>query len=74
MGPARTAVLHEASFVCLSDAAMKLARRCAYRKLSTVHVTHFWDGKRLAGLWFAQNVSNDIPGDWDIYFLYQGIV
>ena len=39
-------------------------------------VTHFWDEERIAGKWFAKNISGLPPRAtwggiaWDIYFLY----
>jgi len=33
-------------------------------------VTHFWDGDRLVGQWFAKQVDDYEGFAWDVYYLY----
>ena len=33
-------------------------------------VTHFWDGERQVGEWFAEEVEGYRGVSWDTYFLY----
>jgi len=33
-------------------------------------VTHFWDGERIAGQWFAKQVDGEEGTAWDVYYLY----
>ena len=35
-------------------------------------VTHYWDAKRVVGIWYGENVTAKEPGhvEWDMYFLY----
>lgn len=35
-----------------------------------IRVTHFWDGNRLAGQWFAKQVDGYEGIAWDAYYLY----
>jgi hypothetical protein len=33
-------------------------------------VTHYWDGKRVIGQWFAKQVDGYDGVSWDVYYLY----
>jgi hypothetical protein len=33
-------------------------------------VRHFWDGDRLVGQWFAEQVDDNTGIAWDVYYLY----
>ena len=35
-----------------------------------VRVTHYWDGERVMGQWFAKNVDGFDGTAWDAYYLY----
>ena len=38
--------------------------------MSDTRVTHFWDGDRLVGQWFANQVDGYEGLAWDAYYLY----
>jgi hypothetical protein len=38
--------------------------------MSDTRVTHFWDGDRLVGQWFAKHVDDYEGIAWDVYYLY----
>jgi len=38
--------------------------------MSDARVTHFWDGERQIGEWFAKQVDGYDGVAWDIYYLY----
>ena len=40
------------------------------RLLGDKRVINFWDGRRLAGSWFAEHVDHSPEISWDEYFLY----
>jgi hypothetical protein len=40
------------------------------RTLPDPRVTHYWDGDRRIGRWFAQNVDRYEGVSWDAYYLY----
>ena len=38
--------------------------------MSDARVTHFWDGERQIGEWFAKQVDGYDGVAWDIYYLF----
>jgi hypothetical protein len=49
-----------------------LAFPSAQKTMPDARVVHFWDGKKIAGRWFKENLIPDYPGKimWDAYYLY----
>ncbi|MCI0532185.1 MAG: hypothetical protein L0Y74_09600 [candidate division Zixibacteria bacterium] len=40
------------------------------KKLNDPRVTHFWDGEKIAGKYFAEQMGHPGQVAWDVYFLY----
>lgn len=38
--------------------------------ITDTRVTHYWDGKRKVGKWFAEQVDGNERISWDSYYLY----
>jgi hypothetical protein len=49
-----------------------LAFASAQKTMPDPRVAHFWDGQKIAGRWFKENLTPDYPGRimWDAYYLY----
>jgi len=41
------------------------------KKLNDPRVTHFWDGQKIAGKYFAERMGHSGKIAWDVYFLYE---